>query len=82
MRATGQGFCFNFGRIIAAIGSLQFVNLMGFFGSEKIAQLEGETRRLMQLEVEANAFTVLSSIYLVGMILIWFAPETKGQALK
>lgn len=40
VRATGQGFCFNFGRIIAAIGSLQFVNLMGFFGSEKIAQLE------------------------------------------
>lgn len=82
VRATGQGFCFNFGRIIAAIGSLQFVNLMGFFGSEKVAQLEGETRRIMQLEVEANAFTVLSSIYLVGMILIWFAPETKGQALK
>src|SRR5690606_40165832 len=56
VRATGQGFCFNFGRIIAAIGSLQFVNLMGFFGSGKIVDLEGEARRLAQLEVEANAF--------------------------
>jgi hypothetical protein len=36
VRATGQGFCFNFGRLIAAIGSLQFVNLMSLFGSEKV----------------------------------------------
>jgi MFS transporter, SHS family, sialic acid transporter len=47
-----------------------------------VVQLEGDARRMMQLEVEANAFMVLSSIYVVGMVLIWFAPETKGQALK
>ncbi|MCP5556388.1 MAG: MFS transporter [Verrucomicrobiaceae bacterium] len=82
VRATGQGFCFNFGRLIAAIGSLQFVNLMSMFGSDKVVQLEGEARRLMQLHVEANAFSVLSCIYVVGMVLIWFAPETKGQDLK
>lgn len=82
VRATGQGFCFNFGRIIAAIGSLQFVNLMAFFGSGKVLELEGEARRLMQLQVEANAFSVLSCIYLVGMVLVWFAPETKGHTLR
>ncbi len=82
VRATGQGFCFNFGRIIAAIGSLQFVNLMGLFGSGKVAVLEGEARRLAQLQVEANAFSVLSCIYLVGILVIWFAPETKGHTLK
>jgi len=82
VRATGQGFCFNFGRLIAAIGSLQFVNLMTMFGSVKAKQLQGEAARLMQLNVEANAFTVLSSIYVVGMVLIWFAPETKGHQLK
>lgn len=32
LRATGQGFSFNFGRIIAAIGGLQTANLMAFFG--------------------------------------------------
>jgi MFS family permease len=31
VRATGQGFAFNFGRIIAAIGGLQTANLMKFF---------------------------------------------------
>ncbi|HEY1083333.1 MAG TPA: MFS transporter [Prosthecobacter sp.] len=33
VRATGQGFCFNVGRIIAAIGGLQIANLVGVFGS-------------------------------------------------
>jgi MFS family permease len=32
VRATGQGFAFNFGRIIAAIGTLQTANLMIYFG--------------------------------------------------
>lgn len=32
VRATGQGFAFNFGRIIAAVGGLQTANLMNFFG--------------------------------------------------
>jgi MFS family permease len=31
VRATGQGFSFNFGRILAAIGVLQTGNLMGLF---------------------------------------------------
>jgi MFS family permease len=32
VRATGQGFGYNFGRILAAIGALQTGNLMGLFG--------------------------------------------------
>lgn len=32
VRATGQGFAFNFGRILAAVGGLQTATLMGFFG--------------------------------------------------
>lgn len=82
VRATGQGFCFNFGRIIAAIGALQVGNLIRFFGSEQAEAVEGEARRLMQLQIEANAFSTLSCIYIVGMIVIWFAPETKGHKLR
>jgi MFS transporter, SHS family, sialic acid transporter len=82
VRATGQGFCFNFGRLIAAIGSLQFVNLMTLFGSEKVLQLSGDAKRIAQLQVEANAFSVLSCVYVVGMVIIWLAPETKGHQLK
>jgi MFS family permease len=64
VRATGQGFCFNFGRLIAAIGSLQLANLVKLFGTE------------------ANAYSILSCVYILGMILIWFAPETKGRSLS
>ena len=31
IRATGQGFAYNFGRIIAAVGGLQTANLMKLF---------------------------------------------------
>ena len=64
VRATGQGFCFNVGRVIAAVGGLQIANLVASFGTA------------------ANAYSVLCCIYLVGMVVVWFAPETKGQALK
>lgn len=65
VRATGQGFGFNFGRILAAVGALQ-------------------TGYLMK-DVFKNSFpkacAVMSLIYVVGMVLIWFAPETRGQPL-
>jgi hypothetical protein len=72
VRATGQGFCFNFGRIIAAIGALQLANLTRLFARDGLSQSQ----------VEGNAYTSLCLIYLVGMVLVWFAPETKGKALS
>jgi MFS family permease len=67
IRATGQGFGFNFGRVIAAIGVLQLGNLKGLFTPMGWG--------------DAQVYTMLSGIYVVGMILIWFVPETKGQPL-
>jgi hypothetical protein len=34
-----------------------------------------------KLQGLANACSVLSLVYVVGMVLIWFAPETKGKPL-
>lgn len=64
MRATGQGFCFNFGRVIAAVGGLQTATLISAFGGSF-----------------PKAGTVMSAIYLIGAVLIWFGPETKGKPL-
>ncbi|MBN8421890.1 MAG: MFS transporter [Verrucomicrobia bacterium] len=72
VRATGQGFCFNFGRLIAAIGALQLGNLMLMFNGENVTAVQSA----------ANAYSVLSCIYVVGMVLVWFAPETKGRSLQ
>lgn len=72
VRATGQGFCFNFGRLIAAIGALQLGNLTAMFKTDTATVVQSA----------ANAYSVLSCIYLVGMVLVWFAPETKGRTLQ
>jgi MFS family permease len=73
VRATGQGFAFNFGRILAAIGTLQMSGLLAHFGGlTSYAGVRGGY---------AVACSCLAAIYLVGIVLIWFAPETKGQPL-
>jgi MFS transporter, SHS family, sialic acid transporter len=64
MRATGQGFGFNFGRILASIGSLQTMALLAAFDNNY-----------------ALACSVAAGVYLVGFVLIWLAPETRGQPL-
>jgi hypothetical protein len=66
VRATGQGFGFNFGRIIAAGGALG----MGYLMSDAVFQ--GSF---------AQAGATISLIYLVGLCVIWLAPETRGQPL-
>ena len=71
VRATGQGFCFNVGRIIAAVGGLQIANLVGLFG----------TADTPAFAKAASAYTVLCGIYLVGIFIVWAAPETKGKGL-
>ena len=64
MRATGQGVCFNTGRIFAAAGSLASGSLVAQFGGDY-----------------ARTGAVITLIYVIGMIAIWFAPETKGKPL-
>lgn len=64
IRATGQGFSYNFGRILAAVGVLQTGNLTGLFGGDY-----------------AKACAIMSLMYLVGIVVICFAPETRGQPL-
>ena len=64
VRATGQGFSFNFGRILAAVGALQTGNLIRLFDNSY-----------------PNACTLIISIYVLGVFLIWLAPETRGEPL-
>jgi MFS transporter, SHS family, sialic acid transporter len=64
IRATGQGFAFNFGRVLAAAGVLQSGQLLNLFHEDY-----------------ARMCSIISLVYLVGLVLIWFCPETKGQPL-
>jgi MFS family permease len=75
VRATGQGFSYNFGRILAAVGVLQTGNLMGLFQQD--VTLGGLTIP----HGYPLACTVMSQVYLVGMCIIWLVPETRGRPL-
>jgi MFS family permease len=64
VRATGAGFCFNAGRILASISPFMtgwLVTALGTFG---------------------RAASTVALIYLLGLGVLWFAPETKGQPLR
>jgi MFS family permease len=75
VRATGQGFSFNFGRILAAIGVLQVGSLLKLFDHD--ITLAG----IVVPHGHPLACSVICLVYVVGMILIWFAPETRGKPL-
>ena len=63
LRATGAGFCFNAGRILASAGP--------FLTGSLVASLGGF----------GHAASAVSLVYLLGLAVLPFAPETKGRPL-
>ena len=63
LRATGSGFCFNAGRVLASASPFLtgwLVTALGSFG---------------------RAASTVAIIYLLGLVTLLFAPETKGRRL-
>ncbi len=75
VRATGQGFGFNFGRILAAVGALQTTAIRDLFKAD--IKLLGLTFP----QGYPALLSTISMIYVVGAVIIWFAPETKDKPL-
>ena len=63
VRATGQGICYNAGRMIAALGALASGQLVAHFGGY------------------AQMGAVITLVYVVGILLCFVAPETRGKPL-
>jgi MFS family permease len=72
VRATAQGLSYNFGRVFALMGVLGAGQLITYFGGS----LGNANPRAYP-----NACATITLVYLVGMVLIWLAPETKGKPL-
>jgi MFS family permease len=64
LRATGTGFCFNGGRLVAA----------------SILYLSGWMKSLPGMDLRV-AITLLALLFPIGLVIIYFMPETKGQPL-
>jgi len=67
LRGTGAGFCYNVGRIVAAVGPI----LVGSLASRGTAALETELRVLFWV----------GAVPLAGLLLVPFVVETRGRAL-
>ena len=68
LRSTGTSFCYNVGRFVAAGGPL----MLGYLTSSVFAN---ETDPLRYAGV------TMSSVFLIGLIVLPFAPETRGRPL-
>jgi MFS family permease len=62
IRATGQGFAYNIGRVLTGLGVLAAGGLaQAFHGDYRLAAM------------------TIATVYLFGLVLIWFAPDTGGR---
>lgn len=68
LRSTGTSFCYNAGRFIAAAGTVVQGNM-----AAKLAQNSEDTLR--------HTGMVACAIFLIGLLVLPFAPETKDQPL-
>ncbi len=69
LRSTGTSFCYNVGRLVAAFGPLT----LGYLSA---AVFSGR-----QYEAYRYAGVAMCSFFLIGLMALPFAPETKGKPL-
>ncbi len=74
LRSTGTSFCYNVGRFIAASGPFTL-------GALQKSLAVGATTPEAKLEAFRTAACWLSSVFLIGLVAVFFLHETKGQPL-
>lgn len=72
LRSTGTSFCYNGARFVAAAGPSILGLLSGYFAG----QYGGDKLQGLRM-----AGVTMCAIFLVGLLVLPFAPETKGQPL-
>ena len=70
LRSTGTSFCYNVGRLVAAIGPL-FLGLL-------TSRVYGGFDEIM---ARRYAGVTMCAVFLIGLMALPFAPETKGKPL-
>jgi MFS family permease len=89
LRSTGTGFCYNVARYLAAAGPLMFGAFAGLFRAEPGTERGDKGLSYLTILGEWGgsdqairyAAVTLASIYLLGLLVLPFAPETKDKPL-
>jgi MFS family permease len=71
LRSTGTSFCYNVGRLVAAVGPLAKIAIRNAF----------TTPDRTLLEVIRYAGVTMCGVFLVGLLALPFLPETRGKPL-
>jgi MFS family permease len=74
LRSTGTSFCYNVGRFVAAFGILQTASIKAWASV-------GATTPEAKIDAFRNAATYMSVIFLLGLVALFFLPETKGRPM-
>ncbi len=93
LRATGVSFCYNVGRYFAALGPFTIGALAAGFGKSAQALAEknapegiteaalSSLKAVAKIDAFRDAASWMCLIYVIGIIVLPFLPETKGKPL-
>ena len=85
LRSTGTSFCYNVGRFLAATGPFTLGVLQGKLATAAIAKLPEGADAAAQAAAKLGAFREATSwvslVFLAGLVVVIFLPETKGRPM-
>lgn len=85
LRSTGVSFCYNVGRFIAATGPITLGGLQKSLSEKAVAALPATADALSKADAQLTAFRNaacwLACIYVIGLLVLPFLPETKGRPM-
>ena len=85
LRSTGTSFCYNVGRFIAATGPFTFAVLKTSLEKTALGLLpenaDNAAKALAKIGAFRDACSWVSLVFLLGLVVVYFLPETKGKPL-
>ncbi len=85
LRSTGTSFCYNVGRFIAATGPFTLGLLSKYLGDTAVARLPETADAVEKAAAKLGAFREATSwvsvVFLLGLVVVFFLPETKGRPM-
>lgn len=85
LRSTGVSFCYNVGRFLAATGPFTLGYLQQYLGDSAIARLpetaDAAAKAAAKLGAFREATSWVSLVFVLGIVVVLFLPETKGKEM-
>jgi MFS family permease len=85
LRSTGTSFCYNVGRFLAATGPFTLGILQERLKVSALANLpetaDAAAKAVVKIDAFRDASTWVSFVFILGLVVVFFLPETKGRPM-